>query len=228
MPLARSLDSARSARRLQSPLLVGLASLFDGVAAMQGGDPDRAAQACHSALEAWRNHRGYDVQILEALDVLAWASAAGGRSDTAGRLLASTAETRRRRGWATAAYEQRWRTSARNAVTDTDAFLAAERSAAGLSVDDAVALVMRSRGARLRPTVGWPSLTPTEHAVVALVAEGLSNPDIADRLFISRSTVKTHLNHVFTKLGISSRAQLASAFTSATEEPDGTGRTPVP
>ena len=71
----------------------------------------------------------------------------------------------------------------------------------------------RSRGPRLRPLVGWPSLTPTEQAVVALVAEGLSNPDIAERLFISRSTVKTHLNHAFTKLDISSRAELASAYT---------------
>ena len=71
----------------------------------------------------------------------------------------------------------------------------------------------RSRGPRLRPLVGWPSLTPTEQAVVALVAEGLSNPQIAARLFISRSTVKTHLNHAFTKLDVSSRAELAAAYT---------------
>ena len=89
-----------------------------------------------------------------------------------------------------------------SAVIDTDAFRAGERSAAELTVDEAVAMVTRSRGPRLRPLVGWPSLTPTEHAVVALVAEGLSNPDIAERLFISRSTVKTHLNHAFSKLDI--------------------------
>ena len=63
-------------------------------------------------------------------------------------------------------------------------------------------MVLRSRGARLRPATGWPSLTPTEREVVALVAEGLSNPEVADRLFMSRSTVKTHLNHVFAKLGV--------------------------
>jgi DNA-binding NarL/FixJ family response regulator len=48
---------------------------------------------------------------------------------------------------------------------------------------------------------------------VALVAEGLSNPEIAARLFISRSTVKTHLNHAFTKLDMSSRTELATAYT---------------
>ena len=51
---------------------------------------------------------------------------------------------------------------------------------------------------------------------VALVAEGLSNPEIAVRLLISRSTVKTHLNHAFTKLDISSRAELAAAYTRKT------------
>ncbi|MBX3285208.1 MAG: helix-turn-helix transcriptional regulator [Actinobacteria bacterium] len=57
--------------------------------------------------------------------------------------------------------------------------------------------------------MGWPSLTPTELQVVAAVADGLNNPQIAARLLMSRSTVKTHLAHVYAKLGISSRAELA-------------------
>jgi DNA-binding CsgD family transcriptional regulator len=69
------------------------------------------------------------------------------------------------------------------------------------------------RGARRRPPTGWESLTPTEHRVVDLVVEGLSNPKIGERLFISRRTVQTHLAHVFTKLGISSRTQLAAEAT---------------
>ena len=69
------------------------------------------------------------------------------------------------------------------------------------------------RGARRRPPTGWESLTPTEHRVVDLVVEGLSNPKIGERLFISRRTVQTHLAHVFTKLGISSRTQLAAVAT---------------
>ena len=66
------------------------------------------------------------------------------------------------------------------------------------------------RGARGRPQHGWASLTSTEQNVAHLVAEGLSNPQIGDRLFVSRRTVQTHLAHVFAKLAISSRAQLAA------------------
>jgi len=66
------------------------------------------------------------------------------------------------------------------------------------------------RGARNRPGFGWDSLTPTELTVAGLVAGGLSNPQIGERLFISRRTVQAHLAHVFAKLGISSRTQLAA------------------
>jgi ATP/maltotriose-dependent transcriptional regulator MalT len=66
------------------------------------------------------------------------------------------------------------------------------------------------RGARRRPTSGWDSLTQTESMVVGLVAGGLSNRQVGERLFVSRRTVQTHLSHVFTKLDISSRTQLAA------------------
>ncbi len=69
------------------------------------------------------------------------------------------------------------------------------------------------RGTRSRPQIGWPSLTPTERTITDLVAQGLSNPQIGDRLFISRRTVQTHLAHVFAKLDLASRAQLAAAVT---------------
>jgi hypothetical protein len=46
--------------------------------------------------------------------------------------------------------------------------------------------------------------------VVWLVTEGMSNPGIADRLFISRATVKTHLAHIFTKLDVINRSQLTA------------------
>ena len=79
------------------------------------------------------------------------------------------------------------------------------------------------RGARKRPEFGWDSLTPTELTVAGRVADGLSNPQIGERLFISRRTVQTHLAHVFAKLGISSRTQLAAGWPAAdtTAPPDG-------
>ncbi|HEV7851192.1 MAG TPA: helix-turn-helix transcriptional regulator [Mycobacterium sp.] len=51
-------------------------------------------------------------------------------------------------------------------------------------------------------------MTPTEHDVVRLVAEGLGNKDIASRLFVSYRTVQTHPTHVYSKLGMTSRVAL--------------------
>jgi DNA-binding CsgD family transcriptional regulator len=56
---------------------------------------------------------------------------------------------------------------------------------------------------------GWDTLTASELAVVRLVAEGLTNREVADRLFVSPHTVNSHVRHVFTKLGINSRVELA-------------------
>jgi pimeloyl-ACP methyl ester carboxylesterase/DNA-binding CsgD family transcriptional regulator len=61
-----------------------------------------------------------------------------------------------------------------------------------------------------RPALGWPSLTEAELPVVRLAAEGHTNADIATRLCLSRYTVETHLKHVFAKLGVESRTELAA------------------
>jgi LuxR family maltose regulon positive regulatory protein len=50
-------------------------------------------------------------------------------------------------------------------------------------------------------------LTPREHEVLQLIADGLSNPEIAERLFITVSTVKSYVNGIFGKLGATSRTQ---------------------
>lgn len=60
-----------------------------------------------------------------------------------------------------------------------------------------------------RPVSGWESLTDTERTISLLVAEGHTNRQIADRLFISAHTVAFHLRQVFRKLGVRSRVQLA-------------------
>jgi DNA-binding CsgD family transcriptional regulator len=80
---------------------------------------------------------------------------------------------------------------------------------AALSTDEAIAYAQRGRGQRKRPTSGWGALTPTEVDVVRLAAEGLGNKDIAERMFISPRTVQTHLTHVYAKLSMTSRVQLA-------------------
>src|SRR5260370_39595157 len=59
---------------------------------------------------------------------------------------------------------------------------------------------------RERPATGWAALTPTEQHIADLVVQGLSNPDIAAALFLSRNTVHTHVSHILAKTGIRSRA----------------------
>jgi DNA-binding CsgD family transcriptional regulator len=73
--------------------------------------------------------------------------------------------------------------------------------------------LLRVRGVR-PPTSGprsapdWPELTESEFTVVSLVAQGATNREVAERLFLSPYTVNSHLRHVFTKLGIRSRVEL--------------------
>jgi DNA-binding CsgD family transcriptional regulator len=88
-------------------------------------------------------------------------------------------------------------------------FDAAWAEGAALSADEAIAYARRGRGERKRPASGWASLTPAERDVVRLVSEGLGNSDIATRLFVSPRTVQSHLTHVYAKLGLTSRVQLA-------------------
>ncbi|MGB9305999.1 MAG: helix-turn-helix transcriptional regulator, partial [Mycobacterium sp.] len=60
-----------------------------------------------------------------------------------------------------------------------------------------------------RAKTGWDSLTDAELKIVNLIAQGATNRAVADQLHLSLHTVKTHVHNAFTKLGITSRAQLA-------------------
>ena len=91
-----------------------------------------------------------------------------------------------------------------------DRFTQAQKEGQGLALDDAVAYATRKGGGRKRPAAGWASLTPAEREVVRLAGEGLRNDAIARRLFIAPATVKVHLTHIFAKLGITTRAELAA------------------
>ncbi|MBS1679420.1 MAG: AAA family ATPase [Actinobacteria bacterium] len=67
----------------------------------------------------------------------------------------------------------------------------------------------RPRRARLN---GLDSLTASERRVAQMAAAGLSNPEIAQRLFVTRKTVEVHLSHCYRKLGIASRTELGEAL----------------
>lgn len=84
--------------------------------------------------------------------------------------------------------------------------------AAGRLDGDAVDAVLRAAGHRVRRRREWPAgLTLREVEVLRLVARGLSNKEIAELLVISRKTAGSHVEHIYTKIGASNRAQ-ASLF----------------
>lgn len=71
-----------------------------------------------------------------------------------------------------------------------------------------VGLRLGARELHRSATAGWEALTPTELKVVELVGERLSNPQIAERLLISRRTVESHVSHALAKLGVDGRGKL--------------------
>jgi DNA-binding CsgD family transcriptional regulator len=67
-----------------------------------------------------------------------------------------------------------------------------------------------ARGSRDRPATGWEALTPTERQVADLILDGLTYREIGERQWISKRTVETHARHIFAKLGVANRRELAA------------------
>lgn len=93
------------------------------------------------------------------------------------------------------------------------AFDLANRQGATVLADRA-RIELKASGARPRRSAltGADALTPSERRIAHLAAEGLSNRDIAQRLYVSARTVATHLTHVYQKLGVDGREQLCTTF----------------
>lgn len=148
---------------------------------------EQGADGHHEAL-AIRVRHGLRPGIIRSLDALS----AYATPEQAPRLLAAAAVARRELGIAGSGAPE----------PDSDEVV--------MSLEQAAAYASRARGPRRRPLAGWDSLTPTETEVARLAVEGLSNPEIGARLFMSRSTVKTHLSHIYAKLGVANRTELAT------------------
>ncbi|WP_300015341.1 LuxR family transcriptional regulator [Pseudonocardia sp.] len=89
--------------------------------------------------------------------------------------------------------------------------LAAQRSIARVTAAlRALGVRGGSQAPRARATSGWEALTATERTVAGLVAQRLSNPEIAERMYLSRRTVETHVSHALAKLGVRSRLELGA------------------
>lgn len=175
------------------------------------GDLQEAESLVHEAIKLARE-AGDQIGVVDALELLARLAAEQDSNKEATRLWAA-AESQR----TTIGYRFAINRDAQDAAImkvrqnlGLDEFATTWAEGARLSCDEAIAYAARGRGERRRPTAGWGSLTPSELEVVRLVGQHLTNPEIAARLFVSRATVKTHLVHVFAKLGIDSRSELVA------------------
>lgn len=179
--------------------------------AIAQNDVEQAARDARDALTGAGDLKGYYV-VPDVLECLAILAASAGANREAGRLFGAADAVRGRTGYVRfKIYDAAYDTSvaALRKVMGENDFRAAWAEGAALSIEEAIAYAQRGRGERKRPATGWDSLTPAEINVVRLVSEGLPNKAIAGRLFVSARTVQTHLSHVYSKLGISSRVQLA-------------------
>lgn len=178
--------------------------------AVAQGEPQQAERDLHEALEIAERTGGY-MQLPGALERLA-ALAADANPEHAARLFGAAQGMRQRHGEKRFKAFQAAYDASLEKVRDTlgpDLFDAAWSEGMALTTEEAIGYARRGRGVRGRPASGWESLTRTELDVVRLVSEGLPNKDIAARLFVSPRTVQTHLTHVYAKLAVSSRVQLA-------------------
>jgi predicted ATPase/DNA-binding CsgD family transcriptional regulator len=212
-----ALEGQASGERLGNRLIGTRARLTLGRLAAARGDWAIAQQHVLAHLDACAegDHAPY---VPACLDALGEVAAGLHAHEDAVRLFAAAERARAEIGVARIPAEVEHWASIEVWLRDAlgaDAFEAARAQGAVLSIDDALEWARRARGPRGRPATGWGSLTPTEAKVAKLVSEGLTNPQIAEQMFVSKATVKTHLAHIFKKLDVHSRAELTARVTRA-------------
>ncbi|WP_328475418.1 LuxR C-terminal-related transcriptional regulator [Actinoplanes sp. NBC_00393] len=194
------------------------ADYMRALAELGRGDPPAAVGYSRAALR-FKRQLGDSTGCAMAMDVLAGATAALGEGERAARLLGIADRLwqsvgRSRLGSpdlvaAGAQVEQQARQK-----TGDKGFETAHADGLALDLTAAVdyALGESSPNAAGDPAqrAGWAPLTRREREVAVLVADGMTNQQIADRLVIGRRTANTHVEHILTKLDFTSRAQIAA------------------
>ncbi|WP_433521443.1 response regulator transcription factor [Nocardia pseudovaccinii] len=103
-------------------------------------------------------------------------------------------------------------------------YAAAQREGAALGFDAAIAYALGEHFSPAPIEAGGGKLTKRERQVAELVAEGLTNREIAARLVISPRTAERHVEHLLTKLGFTSRAQIAAWIAASQSDLQKNGR----
>jgi DNA-binding CsgD family transcriptional regulator/Tfp pilus assembly protein PilF len=194
-----------------------------GLLYLQRGDLERATASYRDSLAAYRALKSAG-GVAAALDGLALVAIAQGDDRRAARLFGVAQATHSEPIVGVTALNREQRDATVAAVRDRlgeAAFAAAWAAGRALTVDRAVAEASAQAPSR---QVCADGLTPRELAVLRLVAQGLSDAEVADRLFLSRRTVQSYLSTVYGKLGVNSRtAAVRQALDRGVLEP-GSGR----
>ncbi len=187
--------------------LLGLAEL-----AREDEDLEEASELAHDSLEVLDDY-GDRVGAAAALEAIADLAVPLGEPERSLRLLAASQRFHTDTGIARFSLQadrfERARDTARAELDSADV-TACWDAGSQLSLAEAIAYARRGRGERQRPQIGWASLTPVELDVVRLVARGHTNAAIGQRLFMSVNTVKKHLSHIYAKVEVDGRADLAA------------------
>jgi predicted ATPase/DNA-binding CsgD family transcriptional regulator len=212
---AAAVGEARAALgERRQPITAAALRYAEAITAWHQGRLADAERLAREATVAW--HRCRDrMDACDGIELLGVLAAARDRFSDAARLLAAADAARQPLLYLAPGFTANRGAAARAAgqardILGEDRFTQACEEGRGLTLDDSVAYAVRKGGGRKRPTTGWASLTPAEQEVVRLVGEGLRNDAIARRLFIAPGTVKVHLSHIFGKLGVTTRAELAA------------------
>jgi len=209
---ARGAGALETAGRIGSEVMVARAEWLLGRVALEAGDATRAERLIHAALARFDAAR-CELFIPACLDGLAAIAAERDSPEESARLEGAASGIRARIGVRRVPADDQFSARMKQKAIDAlgqDGYDTAFATGAGLTTADAIAYARRARGERKRPSRGWDSLTPTELIVIRHVTAGLTNPQIADRMFIASGTVKVHLSHIFAKLGVDTRSQLAA------------------
>ncbi len=216
-------DEARRWAARGTPLLRSFqapyeeAALLDESARLAAAEnPDRARELHLQALVLRRDH-GVRVGYPDSLDALAELATAGADPSEAVRLLGASDAARAVMGYprppADRALHDRVVVALRENL-GARAFADAADEGRSADLDALVGSLTRGRGPRNGAPRRLGGLTPAELEVARLAAEGLTNPQIATQLYMSRSTVKAHLARIFPKLGVANRTALAGVLRS--------------
>ncbi|THV32290.1 response regulator transcription factor [Glycomyces paridis] len=183
----------------------GLAALIDGEPDMElVGEADNAAAALQGARAARPEVVLMDLQLGDGPDGVAATEALLALPDPPRVLVLTTYETDADIHRAVAAGATGYLLKACPPEELFAAVRAAARGESALSPKVAARVMNQVR-------TGRPALTARESEIVGLLAEGLGNKQIAQRLYVTEATVKTHLVHIFAKLGVDNRTAAVAA-----------------